>query len=76
MPGDSLVKKIFEEGLSNADAFLILISKNSINSNWVRQELDVALIKRIEGITRIIPLILDDVKLPEHLPPPSAGRYE
>ena len=68
-PGDSLVQKIFEEGLSKADAFLALISKNSINSKWVRQELDVALIKRIEGITRIIPLILDGVQPPEHLRP-------
>lgn len=68
-PGDSLVQKIFEEGLSGADAFLALISKNSINSPWVRQELDVALIKRIEGITRIIPLLLDGVQPPEHLRP-------
>jgi len=68
-PGDSLVQKIFEEGLSGADVFLVLISKNSINSKWVRQELDVALIKRIEGITRIIPLILDGVTPPEHLRP-------
>lgn len=69
LAGDSLVQKIFAEGLSGADAFLILISKHSINSNWVRQELDVALIKRIEGITRIIPLILENVQLPEHLRP-------
>jgi hypothetical protein len=68
-PGDSLVQKIFEEGLSGADAFLALISKNSINSPWVRQELDVALIKRIEGITRIIPILLDGVKPPDHLRP-------
>jgi hypothetical protein len=68
-PGDSLVQKIFEEGLSGADAFLALISKNSIDSKWVRHELDVALIKRIEGITRIIPLVLDSVTLPEHLRP-------
>lgn len=67
--GDSLVQKIFEEGLSGADVFLALISKNSINSPWVRQELDVALIKRIEGITRIIPLLLDSVQPPEHLRP-------
>lgn len=69
LAGDSLVQKIFEEGLSGADAFLVLISKHSIDSNWVRQELDVALIKRIEGITRIIPIILEDVQLPEHLRP-------
>jgi hypothetical protein len=67
--GDSLVQKIFEEGLAGADAFLVLISKHSISSAWVRQELDVALIKRIEGITRIIPIILDGVQPPEQLRP-------
>lgn len=69
LPGDSLIQKIFEEGLAGADAFLVLISKNSINSRWVRQELDVALIKRIEGITRILPLIMDGVQPPDHLRP-------
>jgi hypothetical protein len=65
LPGDSLIQKIFEEGLAGADAFLVLISKNSILSPWVRQELDVAMIKRIEGITRIIPLVLDGVQPPD-----------
>jgi hypothetical protein len=64
LPGDSLIQKIFEEGLSGANAFIILISKNSVESKWVKQELDTAFIKRIEGITRIIPLIIGDVKIP------------
>ncbi len=64
LPGDSLIQKIFEEGLSGANAFIILISKNSVESKWVKQELDTAFIKRIEGITRIIPLIIGDAKIP------------
>ncbi len=67
MPGDSLIQKIFEEGLSGANAFIILISKNSNDSKWVKQELDIAFVRRIEGITRIIPLIIDNVKVPEAL---------
>lgn len=65
--GDSLIQKIFEEGLSGADAFLIIISNNSINSRWVQQELDTAMIKRIEGVTRILPVLVHEVEMPESL---------
>jgi hypothetical protein len=67
IPGDSLIKKIFEEGLSGADVFVVILTESSIKSNWVRQELDVALIKRIEGVTRVIPLKIGDVGIPDPL---------
>ncbi len=67
LAGDSLVGKIFEEGLSNAAAFVVLLSPNSAQSNWVRQELDVATVRRIEGVTRIIPVLIDDVEVPSAL---------
>jgi hypothetical protein len=69
LPGDSLIKKVFGEGLSNATAFIVLISTNSVDSCWVNQELDTAFIRRIEGITRVIPVILNDVIIPPHLRP-------
>lgn len=69
LPGDSLIQKIFAEGLSGADAFIVLISPNSVSSRWVQQELDVALIRRIEGVTRIIPVISGEVQIPESLRP-------
>lgn len=65
--GDSLIDKIFKEGLANADVFIVLISQNSVKSKWVQEELNVAMIKRIEGITRIIPIIVDNAQLPDHL---------
>jgi hypothetical protein len=64
LAGDSLIRKIFEEGLSKADAFIILLSENSVQSRWVREELDAALIKRIEGVTRVIPVKIDDAQIP------------
>lgn len=67
IPGDSLIRKIFEEGLAGADVFVVILTASSIKSNWVRQELDVALIRRIEGITRVIPLKIGDVNVPEPL---------
>jgi len=38
--GDSLVRKIFEEGIKNANAFLVVLSSQSIANRWVREELD------------------------------------
>lgn len=66
-PGDSIVDKIFEEGLSNASAFVIVLSKESVRSKWVREELNVATIRRIEDLTRVIPLLKEDVEIPTAL---------
>ena len=67
LPGDSLVKKIFCEGIKNANAFLIVISKNSLQKKWVNEELDLAVVKKIEEGMRIIPIIIDDCNIPEPL---------
>jgi hypothetical protein len=63
-PGDSLVQKIFEEGLNNCAVFLILLSPESIQSKWVKHELDAALIQKIDGITRVIPVIVRPCTIP------------
>lgn len=65
--GDSIIQKIFIEGLSKVDIFLIILSNASVNSNWVKQELDHAIIKKIEGVTRIIPLIKEKCDIPPPL---------
>ena len=69
LAGDSLIQKIFQEGLAEADAFIVVLSKGSINSKWVQQELDAAMVKRIEGVTRVIPVLIDKVNIPEPLKP-------
>ncbi|MDO5836098.1 MAG: toll/interleukin-1 receptor domain-containing protein [Methanobacterium sp.] len=64
-PGDSLVDKIFEEGIKDCDSFLIVLSKNSINKRWVKEELNSGVVKRIEKNTNLIPIIIDvDVEIP------------
>jgi hypothetical protein len=63
-PGDSLIQKIFTEGLRDCSVFLVLLSPESITSNWVRNELDVALIRRIEGQCRVIPIIVKQCEIP------------
>lgn len=66
--GDSLVKKIFAEGIDQCDIFMIILSKNSINKKWVQEELDSAVVKRVEEKTRIIPIIIDQsIEVPSPL---------
>lgn len=66
-PGDSLVDKIFEEGLKGADAIIIVLSTASVAKPWVREELNASVVKHIEKGTRIIPVVLDNVEVPESL---------
>lgn len=69
--GDSIIQKIFREGLSNCDVFLIIVSCASVDSTWVKEEIDAAFIKKIEGITRIIPIIKEKCEIPLNLRPLS-----
>lgn len=65
--GDSIIQKIFADGLPKSDIFLIILSNASINSNWVKEELDHAMIKKIEGDFRIIPLVKEKCDIPQPL---------
>jgi hypothetical protein len=64
MLGDSLVDKIFEEGIEKASAVIIVLSKISVTKPWVREELNAAVVKRIESGTRLIPIVLDQCQVP------------
>ena len=67
-PGDSLVNKIFEEGIGQSDVVIVVLSENSINKKWVMEELNSATLRRIEENVRIIPLIINDfVTVPKSL---------
>ena len=61
---DSMVDGIFEQGLGKSDVALIVVSEHSIHSRWVREEMEAAVILRIEGRCRILPVVLDDVDVP------------
>jgi hypothetical protein len=65
--GDSLLGKI-KAGLDASFFLIIIISKDSVNSEWVTKELNAALIKE-EKIGRkfIIPIIINDCSIPEIL---------
>jgi hypothetical protein len=63
-PGDSLVSKIFEEGIKNAAAFIVVISATSLNKPWVREELDSGMVHKINKLCRLIPVVIDDCEVP------------
>jgi hypothetical protein len=68
LPGDRIVGKVFEEGLKNAEVIIVVLSNISVAKPWVRAELEVAVVKRIEEGIRIIPLVIDkDCPVPEAL---------
>lgn len=67
LPGDSLIDKIFEEGLKNADSIIIVLSENSIKKPWVQEELNASMVKRISKGTKIIPVVIDNCEIPESL---------
>jgi hypothetical protein len=65
--GESLIQKI-REGIDNVDYVLAVISKNSINSEWVKREIDVAMNLEIENKTiKVMPILIDGSDLPGFL---------
>ena len=74
-PGDSLIEKI-SDGISDSSYLLVLLSKNSIKSNWVKRELEIALARQIadKAIT-VIPCLLEDCEIPVFLQPISYADF-
>jgi len=67
LPGDSLVDKIFEEGIKEASALIVVLSQNSVKKPWVREELNAGMVKRIEKGCKLIPVVIDECEVPECL---------
>ena len=62
--GDSIVDKI-NQGLASSDFFLAVLSDNSISSEWVKRELNQALIREIEERrVKILPIKLTECEMP------------
>ncbi len=63
--GDSITDGI-TEGMSSYDAFLVFLSQRSVNAPWVKEELRIALNKRVKtlGKLKIIPILLEDCEIP------------
>lgn len=62
--GDSLIQKI-QEGLEVASYFCVILSHNSIQSEWVKREMTAGLLREIEERrVRILPIVIDDCRIP------------
>ena len=61
-PGDSLVRKIFDDGIGQAEAVIIVLSEYSVNKPWVREELNVSTVRRIEDGVKLIPVLIGNVE--------------
>jgi TIR domain len=66
-PGDNPVRKIFDEGLAGCEIVILVMSAKSIQKPWVREELDAAFVKKVEGRAKLIPIRLDGCDMPECL---------
>ena len=65
--GDSLIEKI-RSGLDYMDYLVVLISKNSVESEWVKKELDIAMNREIEGKRVVtVPILAGKCELPGFL---------
>ncbi len=62
--GDSLTEKI-EGALTSADAILVILSKNSVESQWCKRELSAGLVRELEERKVVVmPCVIDDCKIP------------
>ena len=62
--GELLSEKI-RAAIDGADSLAVVVSKNFIDSDWVRQEAELAIKQQTGGKTKsVIPLLIDNVEMP------------
>ena len=65
--GDSLIEKI-RQAIDSVEYVVVLLSRNSVGSEWVKKEVDVAMNQDIENRrVKVLPVRLDDCDLPSFL---------
>jgi TIR domain len=62
--GDSLTQRI-QGALTKAHAILVIVSKNSVDSEWCKRELNAGLVRELEEKqTLVMPCVIDDCEIP------------
>lgn len=65
--GDSLIDRL-ATAITTSTFLLAVISRHSLESNWVKKELSLAMTREIVGQNVVVmPVLIDDCELPEHL---------
>ena len=71
--GESLSEEIFR-GINQADCFFIVLSRDSVRSEWVKRELEIALAReQRDSRFFIIPILLHGSGAPASWPRPRAA---
>jgi hypothetical protein len=50
--------------MAQSDIVLLVLSNKSIRSNWVKLEMQTAIMMEMEGLLNVIPLKIDDCDVP------------
>src|SRR4051794_36917317 len=58
--GDALPRKI-AEGIARSSAMVVVLSQNALTSQWLSYELQIAVVRMIEGQLTVIPAVLEEV---------------
>ena len=64
--GDALASRI-AEGVREAKVVLVVVSRKSIASKWLKYELNIATERMINGQCRVIPIVIGDAELPKEV---------
>ncbi|MEU1594521.1 TIR domain-containing protein [Streptomyces sp. NPDC005708] len=64
--GDPLPRKV-SQGIRAAKVVIVVVSTASIDSNWLKYELNLVTDLVIKGSLRVIPVLIDDVQMPAEL---------
>ncbi|MFB0565767.1 MAG: TIR domain-containing protein [Candidatus Aminicenantaceae bacterium] len=64
--GDSLIDKI-SDAIGKVDYLIVILSPESLQSKWVRKELNLAIIRELDGELKILPLLHKKCQLPAFL---------
>lgn len=63
-PGDSLIDKI-QNAISESSFLLVILSKNSVESEWCKKELNSGLMRELEEKkVVVIPVLIDECNIP------------
>lgn len=62
--GDSLIEKI-QNGISQNDFLIVILSQASVKSNWVKRELNLALMEELsQSKIIVLPVLIEECQIP------------
>src|ERR1035441_1956401 len=65
--GDSLIEKV-RSAIDAVDYLAVILSSHSIDSEWVKKEVDIAMTQEIQGRkVKVLPVLLESCNLPGFL---------